>query len=103
MENKHIKSFNEAISKVKEKWYVYDLDHGGEISINFGDPKKHFRSYGWDGDDKIIISKNDRDEEDKEDEDSETYLDDKNLYESKHRKMLERANVIATALNNLEK
>lgn len=38
-----------------KKWYVYNMDEGGEISVNYGNPKKHFDSYGWDGPEKIII------------------------------------------------
>lgn len=37
------------------KWYVYNMDNGGEVSVNYGNPKKHFDSYGWSGPEKIIL------------------------------------------------
>jgi len=41
---------------MSKQWYVYNMDDGGEVSVNYGNPKDHHKSYGWPDIDKIIIA-----------------------------------------------
>lgn len=95
------------------RWYVCNKDRGGEISVNFGNPKEHFDSYGWTGLHKILVGEDVMEEipslseiyDPKSLNKAEKLAFRKEIEEMKERnkkleiKILEIANCMANALN----